>query len=287
MNIFNKIDILDNLTNTESILIEYIKKNPEEFISLKPKEISNKTFVSVPTIYRLINKLGLKGINELKVEIKSSLKELQDNKVSNIDFPILPSDTQYEIMLKLKEVYEKTIEDTLDLADPDTLVTVSQLMDSAKSIDVYTSSANIFFAENFKFQMQELKKNVNVPKEEYIQRLTAANSSEKDLAIIISFGGRGLSFNNICKLLKKNNVPILLITSTNENPLVKYSDYKIYMSSYENHYNKISSFSTRMTLLYILDTLYSVYFNRNYEENLKTKIESYEILSLTTRKTLE
>lgn len=287
MNIFNKIDTLVNLTNTESILIDYIKKNPEEFISLKPKEISSKTFVSVPTIYRLINKLGLNGINELKVEIKSSLKEIQDNKVKDIDFPILPSDTQYEIMLKLKEVYQKTIEDTLDLADPETLVLISKLMEKSESIDVYTSSANVFFAENFKFQMQEIKKNVKVPKEDYIQRLTAANSSEKDFAIVISFGGRGLAFNNICKLLKKNNVPILLITSTNDNPLVKYADYKIYMSSYENHYNKISSFSTRMTLLYILDTLYSVYFNTNYEENLKTKIESYELLSLTTRKTLE
>ena len=54
--------------------------------------------------------------------------------------------------------------------------------------------------------MQEIKKDVKVPKEDYIQRLTAANSSERDLAIVISFGGRGLAFNNICKLLKKNNV---------------------------------------------------------------------------------
>lgn len=178
-------------------------------------------------------------------------------------------------MIKLRDIYQKTIEDTLDLSNPDPLVSLSELMEKSEFIDIYTSSTNIFFAENFKFQMQEIKKNVKVPKEEYIQRVTAANSSEKDLAIVMSFGGRGLSFDNICKILKKNNVTILLITSANDNPLIQYADYKIYMSSYENHYNKISSFSTRMTILYILDTLYSVYFNRNYEENLKTKIKSY------------
>ncbi len=37
------------------------------------------------------------------------------------------------------------------------------------------------------------------------------------------------------------------------------ADYKIYMSSYENHYNKISSFLTRMTLLYILFILKEKY----------------------------
>ena len=195
--------------------------------------------------------------------------------VNDINFPILPSDTQYDVMIKLRDIYQKTIEDTLDLSNPDPLVSLSELMEKSEFIDIYTSSTNIFFAENFKFQMQEIKKNVKVPKEEYIQRVTAANSSEKDLAIVMSFGGRGLSFDNICKILKKNNVTILLITSANDNPLIQYADYKIYMSSYENHYNKISSFSTRMTILYILDTLYSVYFNRNYEENLKTKIKSY------------
>ena len=48
------------------------------------------------------------------------------------------------------------------------------------------------------------------------------------------------------------------------------------MNPYENHYRKISSFSTRLTLLYILDCLYTCYFELDYENNIKNKIEYYE-----------
>lgn len=283
MNIFKKIETLDNLTHNEQTLVQYIRLNPEEFIELKPKDISAKTFISVPTIYRLINKLGLNGINDFKVEVRSAIKSKEENQIENMDYPILATDTHYEVMLRLKEVYNKTINDTLDLADPEILVAATQMMAKSKVIDVYASAANIFFAENFQFQMQEINSVVNVPQADYMQRLTAANSDSTHLAIVISFGGRGIAFEAICRSLKLNHTPILLITSTQDNPLVKYADQKIYMSSYENHYHKISSFSTRMTLLYILDTLYSVYFKRNYQENISKKIESYEKMSSKTK----
>ena len=45
---------------------------------------------------------------------------------------------------------------------------------------------------NFQFQMQEIGKQVNVPIDEYQQRLIAASSDENHLAIIITFGGRGI-----------------------------------------------------------------------------------------------
>lgn len=276
MNILKRLENLDNITHNEEILVHFILHNTEEFITLRPKEIASITYVSTPTLYRLINKLELSGINELKLELQAALKKEENIQLDNLDFPILPTDSQYEIMVHLKEVYLRTIQDTLDLADHNTLVQVAKLMDEATYIDVYAAGGNIFFAENFKFQMQEINVTVNVPQEEYMQKLSAANSNESHLSIVISFGGRGGSWDTICKTLKDNHSPILLITSTQQNPLNKYADFKIYMSSYEDHYQKISSFSTRMTLLYILDTLYSIYFRNNYEVNITNKITTYE-----------
>ena len=78
------------------------------------------------------------------------------------------------------------------------------------------------------------------------------------------------------QLLKKNKTPIVLICSTLENPLKNSADYILYMSSHEDHYNKISSFSTRMSLLYILDSLYTCYFKLDYDRNIKNKLTYYE-----------
>lgn len=278
MDIFKKMHQLKNLTDTEKALIEYIEKDPLNFIQMKPKEIASQAYISVASIYRLISKLELDGFNDLKVAVNLSLQQKREN-IENIDYPILPTDSHYEVMLRLKKVYENTIQDTLDLIDPETLVCISQLMNQSAAIDVYTSSANLYFALNFQFQMQEINVPIQVYEDEYRQGLCAANSDPSHLALVISFGGRSENIKRICKILKNNQTPIVLITST-DNPLIEMANELIYMSGIENHYDKISSFSTRMTLLYILDTLYAIYFKQNYEKNTQYKKDTYHKMTL-------
>lgn len=55
-------------------------------------------------------------------------------------------------------------------------------MKKAEKIDIYTSAGHLYFAENFKFQMHEIGIEINVPKEEYEQCLTASYSNEKTLS---------------------------------------------------------------------------------------------------------
>ncbi|WP_302327062.1 MurR/RpiR family transcriptional regulator [Enterocloster lavalensis] len=278
MNILTMLQNLDGLTSTEARLTEYILKNPLEFISISPKEIPTKVFVSLPTVYRLIHKLGLNGINDFKLELKSALRNESEALVKNVNFPIDPLASVNEILLRLKDVYEYTIADTLETAIPATLFQVSELMASCSAIDVYAFAGNIFFADNFKFQMQEIGVNVNVPHVDYMQKLTAGNSDSTHLSIVISFAGRANASEMLCKILKDRRSPIVLIASTQNKTLTRYAKHVIYMSSYEDHYQKISSFSTRMTLLYILDTLYAVYFSRHYRDNVQKKLKTYELL---------
>lgn len=68
MNILIKIRELTNLTNSEKELANYILVNPKKTLQFKPKELAAAAFVSAATIYRLINKLGLNGIGELKLK---------------------------------------------------------------------------------------------------------------------------------------------------------------------------------------------------------------------------
>ncbi|WP_278329740.1 MurR/RpiR family transcriptional regulator [Clostridium intestinale] len=130
-----------------------------------------------------------------------------------------------------------------------------------------------------KFQMHEIGTFINVPIEEYHQMLTAATSDQNHVAIIVSFEARGIIISNIARTLRKNKTPIILITSANETPLIQYGNYHLILSSNENHFNKISSFSTRLTLLYILDCIYTCYFKLDYDKNIKFKLDAYGKLS--------
>ncbi|MEO1769703.1 MurR/RpiR family transcriptional regulator [Candidatus Enterococcus ferrettii] len=283
MNLFKKFAEMNNLTNNEKALVNYILSNPTKTLTFRAQELADAAFVSVAALYRFINKLELTGMGELKVELVSSLKETQLSVDIDYDYPILESDTPFQITENLGKIYKRTIDETLSFSDPEELATVSQALLKAKIIDVYAASANLFFAQNFKFQMQEIGILVNVPEEDYIQRLSAANSDSEHLAIVVSYGGRGQTLNGVVKILHENQIPMVLITSVQDNPLAKYADYKIYMASIENHYDKVSSFSTRMSLLMVFDTLYAVYFNHQHEKNVHFKITNYQKMNKELR----
>lgn len=277
MNIFTQLKNTKNLTNNEKQIVTFILDNPNAFLNMSSDQICKECFVSTTTLYRLCQKLNLSGLSDLKVKMSGSINSyLKENKDFNFDFPVKQNQSHYEILTKILEDYDQTLLSTFNLFNLEQLRLSVNAMKKAKQIDVYTSAGNIFFAENFKFQMQEIGITINVPKEEYNQRLVASCSDENHLAIVISFGGRGLLVNKIIKTLKNNKTPILLISSTEDNSIKEYVDYQLYLCSNENHYNKISSFSTRLSLLYILDILFACYFKTDYDNNLEKKLLYYK-----------
>lgn len=276
MNIFSKLDNLTDLTANEQTLVDYMKNNPERFVNVSADEISAACFVSIPTIYRLCKKLKLNGLSQLKMVVSNSIRDYMKEK-NGIDYnyPFSQNETQYQITVKMKELYEQTLTTLNNLIDLEQLRLIALALKKAKYIDIYTSAGNIYFAENFKFQMSEIGVVVNVPVEQYQQSLAAAASNEEHVAIVVSFEGRGMLVEQVMTLLKKNKTPIVLISSTTNKTMIQSSDYNLYLNPNENHYNKISSFSTRLSLLYLLDCIYTCYFKLDYDKNVKYKTETY------------
>ena len=276
MNLFINLKENKELSKNERILADYILKHPEDVLKMSSKDLGKECFVSTATVYRLCDKLGLSGFSDLKIKITSSLDDYRkSNEDFNFDFPVNQFQTHYEIIQKIKEDYEQTLNLTANLFSLDQLRLIASAMEKSQIIDVYTSAGNINFALNFQFQMQEIGIQVNVPVDEYQQRLIAASSNENHLAIIITFGGRGILSDILPRILHKVKTPIVLISSYDYTFKDFDPDYQLYISSYENHYKKISSFSTRLSILYILDVLYTCYFKLDYQENIEKKLAYY------------
>ena len=276
MNLFINLKENKDLSKNERVLADYILKHPEDVLKMSSKYLGKVCFVSTATVYRLCDKLGLSGFSDLKIKITSSLDDYRkSNEDFNFDFPVNQFQTHYEIIQKIKEDYEQTLNLTANLFSLDQLRLIASAMEKSQIIDVYTSAGNINFALNFQFQMQEIGIQVNVPVDEYQQRLIAASSNENHLAIIITFGGRGILSDILPRILHKVKTPIVLISSYDYTFKDFDPDYQLYISSYENHYKKISSFSTRLSILYILDVLYTCYFKLDYQENIEKKLAYY------------
>lgn len=276
MNIYTKLSQLTKLTENEKILVDFIMQNPDQVIMMNALELSKKTYVSQTTVYRLCNKLDLSSFSDLKVLIASQREDFKkEQPKTDFNYPFFHHQTHHEIIQNMETLYQQSIIATKNLLDLETIKAIVQEMYNAKRIAIFPSSGNIHVAENFRTNMQEIGKYVEIANTVYNQHWSACIKDENDLVIVISYLGKTPHILNLVKDLKKRKAKIVLISATYEEQLSPLANYHLYMCSYEDFQEKISSFSSRISLQYILDCLFSCYFERNFDQFLDFKIKHY------------
>lgn len=276
MNIYTLLTQIQDLTKSEKVLVDYILKNPNNVIKKSAKEISHDSFVSLATIYRLCKKLQLSGLAQLKVQLSSQLDSyIKESHPLDYNYPFQKNETQYQILNKMQDLYTQTIMSTLNLIDQESFRLATQELIHAKHIAIFPSSGNIAMAQNFVQNMKEIGTIIYCASTNYDQHWLACSLDASYVVIVISYAAKTPGIEEIVKRIKQQKAKIILISAIYEEAISRYVDHHLYMSSYEDSREKITSFSSRISLQYLLDCLYACYFNRNYDSHLLFKIDNY------------
>lgn len=279
MKLEKRIELCDSMTPLESEIASYILNNKDEITKLKIQELADILFISKSAIHRFVKKIGFNGFNDLKVSIaKENADLLENNSYINVDYPFQAKDNPRQIAFKLLELYEKAIKDTFEYVDLDQIKAVSQLIDSADVIDVYTHAHNSNIAENFQDKMLTIGKSVNCPSSFYNQRLTVLASDQKHVAIILSYSGKATFILPIVKKLYEKGVKVIQIGKAGSNYYSQYVTYHLSISDSENNRDRMSQFSSHIAMQYIMDVLYGCIYNEKRRKNTKYIYDSIDYM---------
>ncbi|WP_295570512.1 MurR/RpiR family transcriptional regulator [uncultured Holdemanella sp.] len=279
MKLEKRIELCDSMTPLESEIASYILNNKDEITKLKIQELADILFISKSAIHRFVKKIGFNGFNDLKVSIaKENADLLENNSYINVNYPFQAKDNPRQIAFKLLELYEKAIKDTFEYVDLDQIKAVSQLIDSADVIDVYTHAHNSNIAENFQDKMLTIGKSVNCPSSFYNQRLTVLASDQKHVAIILSYSGKATFILPIVKKLYEKGVKVIQIGKAGSNYYSQYVTYHLSISDSENNRDRMSQFSSHIAMQYIMDVLYGCIYNEKRRKNTKYIYDSIDYM---------
>lgn len=279
MKLEKRIELCDSMTPLESEITSYILNNKDEITKLKIQELADILFISKSAIHRFVKKIGFNGFNDLKVSIaKENADLLENNSYINVNYPFQAKDNPRQIAFKLLELYEKAIKDTFEYVDLDQIKAVSQLIDSADVIDVYTHAHNSNIAENFQDKMLTIGKSVNCPSSFYNQRLTVLASDQKHVAIILSYSGKATFILPIVKKLYEKGVKVIQIGKAGSNYYSQYVTYHLSISDSENNRDRMSQFSSHIAMQYIMDVLYGCIYNVRRKKNTKYIYDSIDYM---------
>ncbi len=211
----NTVDV-NNLTSSEQIIYQYFKDNLHSIIYLSLSDICKELYVSNATVIRFCQKLGFKGFNELKFQLKNELN--LTNKSTNA-WDTIPHRAS---ILKdfIDDINDKIIEQ------------ICSEIKNHKSIYIYGRNMSSLPAK----YLQSMLNTMDIPciYIDWIDFLSALSKSFPDNAVLFIFTNYGDKsiYAPIVKQCHERHVKIIWISSTDLDPSLLNSN-DIYISTHE------------------------------------------------------
>jgi DNA-binding MurR/RpiR family transcriptional regulator len=258
------------LTPTQAQLAHSILNFGGQVQNCSIKELARATSTSVASIHRLCKKLGLEGYKELKVEIARSSALRMHKKFVNINFPFDANSGVTEITSRIGELYEMTLRETCSLLDPEALERAANLISSSSNVDIYTRSHNLYPARLFVDRMLSIGRAATCHDDFERQAWSAMSSDSNHVAIAISYSGLADILDELLPILASRSVPVIFIGTPDAAKCRPGLDIYLYLGDSEDIQNRIVQFASHIAVQFVLDSLYSCVFARNYKQSLSS-----------------
>lgn len=245
-----QLQMKNKFTYQESAIADYILTNPVCILDMTAKELADSTFSSSSTIVRFCKKLGFTGYPAFQRQYarEYGTKEQFNEKIllSNVTLEKAPG--------VLDNLYQYVIKETQLLLDNDTLRKVTNMLLSAKKIDLYGSDFNYFALQTMALNLSNIQKPVqtfNCVNNFYISILNPGDT----VSLIVSHSGKNPAMMRIACELRKRHIPTIALTNSVEDSLKNLCDYTLYVFTSDEH-SRIGSLQWTISVNYVLQILY-------------------------------
>jgi len=271
MSLLKKLQAKQNFTDTEERIADYILANLDDVPDMVIQQLAEKTFTSHSAIIRLSQKLGFSGYRSFKVAL---IHDIQSDKhaptIVDPNFPFLPMDSSMAIAKKMADLTIETIRKTLVKLEKDKLNKAADLLDKADKIFLFGTGDSQIRARSYQNKFIKINKHLIIGDEYGESAWNALSMGKADCALFISYGGNSPTHKKIIKYLNAMNIPCILLTANTEQETSKLCDLAIEVPYDEFDFFKVGTFSSQISFEYILDTLFSILYAREYTKNLNS-----------------
>ena len=166
-------------------------------------------------------------------------------------------------MERMEGLYQTTLAETQELLDPTQLDHAAKLIANARQVDIYTGSHNLYPAGMFRDRLLSAGKSATCHNGGEAQVRTALASGPDHAAIVISYSGLAPNLKDILPILSSRHVPVIIGTPYCARLHPGFTAY-LTVSDHESMTHRITQFAGHIAVQYVLDSLYSSYFAKDY-----------------------
>ena len=269
MLLIDKLRLQKDLTNTEKRIADYILQHLTEIPAINVAELAKNTYTSHSSVIRLAQKMGYDGFRDFRVAI-SEIAHSDIYRPAPVDanFPFLPQDSTKEIAKKMADLTVNTVQRTYAQLDDVILDKAAELLANAVRIFLFAQGDSQIRARSFQNKLVKINKFLIIADEYADEDWNAASLTSKDCAIFISYRARVPQYERMLKHFLNENIPSILLTGNSRSNLIPLATQSIVFTQEEMAFMKVGTFSSQVAFEYILDTLFSLLYAKNFQQNL-------------------
>ena len=240
-----------DMTPVERSIADFFLSNAEK-MDFSSKNISKRLYVSEEALSRFAKKCGYKGYREL---IFSYEKDLESE--------VPKENTEQDVSSFTKKIrgsYASLLNESFNLLKEKQIRKVTAMLDTAKKICVYGMGSSGFVAKEFQLRFMRIGLTVEAFTDSQMMQMNAALADSETLVIGLSLSGRTKEVNHAVRLAKKKGAAVVYLTA-NEHPEVADCCDELVQTAYMKNLDTGTRISPQITLLVMLDVIYSYYFS--------------------------
>ena len=196
------------LTDTEMEILEYFERGLPSSVHTSLNEVSAELYTSNATIVRFCQKLGLRGYNEFKYQVRSELKQTKQELFSTRDL------TSHSLAL---------FRDNIESIDTSKLEQIAELLTSDRPVYIYGSYLSSLPARYLQTVLNSLDyPSILIEWQRLLNGLIYEITPGSVLFIITAHGDAD-RYLPVFDQARKRDVTTILLTCEQDSPLIPYS----------------------------------------------------------------
>ncbi|WP_058920290.1 MurR/RpiR family transcriptional regulator [Carnobacterium antarcticum] len=260
-------------------IADYIIQNITKIPTIYIEDLAKLTYTSHSTIIRLCKKMGYDGFRSFKDAI-SGVVYSQLHLPSEVDanFPFKQEDLTMDIAKNMANLTIDTIKKTLNQLDEDLLQSVAEILFKSKHIFLFSRGDSQVRARSFQNKLVKINRFAIISEEYADEAWNASNLTPKDCALFLSYSGTSPQYKRMLQHFSNKKIPTILITGNTESDLIKLTTKTIVVVQEEYDFVKVGTFASQVAFQYVLDTLYSILYAKEYSSNLEKLKEKQSLI---------
>lgn len=178
--------VYSTLPPAERKVADFILANPDKAAHMVINEIAHHAGVSVPSVTRLARKLGYSGFMDFRVSLASGSSSIKRESI----LPIVPEDTDSDLVNKLMIGHMNAIESTLKVLDADMLSELANVILEKKRIIWFGVGSCLSLTFSISNALCKMGLDSIVIDSREIMESYASNLNEDCVAIFVSKTGK-------------------------------------------------------------------------------------------------